>query len=473
MSTEPIKGDIISDTLRAQAMDPTLLARVHTYALEYMGTAQERPVFPTAEAIEGLKAFDEPLPEMPGDPHVLLELLHEKGSPATVAQTGGRYFGFVNGGIAPAALAAKWLADVWDQNTAMYVISPVASRLEEVCERWLVSLLGLPEGTAAGFVGGSSTATLCGLAAGRNHLLSALGYNVAEKGLFGAPEITVVLSEGAHSTIYKALSILGLGSERVIKVPMDAQGRIRPELVPEPDNRTLLILQAGNVNSGAFDEFGALCDKARAAGAWVHVDGAFGLWAAGSEALQHLTAGVEKADSWSVDAHKTLNAPYDNGIILCRDRDALTGALHMSGSYIVYSPQRDGMLYTPEMSRRARIVELWATLKSLGRIGVSELVEDLHQKAVYFAEGLAENGFEILNDVCFNQVLVSAGTPELTTATLAAVQDSGVLWCGGSQWEGRPVIRLSVCSYRTTESDIEKCIKAFVKARDGANSKHQ
>ncbi len=468
MTKMTVKGDTLSDRFREQALDRALLEQVHGYALDYMDTVQERPVFPVPEAIAGLEAFDEPFPELPGDPYALLKLLHEKGSPATVAQTGGRYFGFVNGGIAPAGLAAKWLADVWDQNTAMYVISPIASRLEEVCEQWLVSLLGLPQGTAAGFVGGSSTATLCGLAAGRNHLLKEQGYNVAEKGLFGAPEIKVVLSEGAHSTIYKALSILGLGSERVIKVPMDEQGRIREDLAPELDSRTLLILQAGNVNSGAFDPFGGLCEKARAAGAWVHIDGAFGLWAAGSEPLKHLTAGFDKADSWSVDAHKTLNAPYDNGIILCRDRDALTGALSMAGSYIVYSPQRDGMLYTPEMSRRARIVELWATLKSMGRTGVSELIEDLHQKAVYFAEALSKEGFQILNEVCFNQVLVSVGTPALTLATLKAVQDSGELWCGGSQWQGNPVIRLSVCSYRTTPEDIDRCIRAFVAARDSA-----
>lgn len=465
MQKVPTNNDSICDKLREQALDATLLQQAHGYAQAYMDTVQERGVFPLPEAIEGLEAFDEDLADLPADPHALLRLLHEKGSPATLAQTGGRYFGFVNGGIAPAALAAKWLADVWDQNTAMYVISPIASRLEEVTEKWIVSLLGLQEGTAAGFVGGSSTATLCGLAAGRNHLLNGLGYNVAEKGLFGAPEIKVVLGAGAHSTIYKGLSILGLGSERVITVPMDDQGRIREDLIPELDNRTLLILQAGNVNTGAFDRFDAICDKARAAGAWVHVDGAFGLWAAASEPLKHLTAGVEKADSWSVDAHKTLNAPYDNGIVLCRNRDALTGALHMTGSYIVYSPQRDGMLYTPEMSRRARIVELWATLKSMGRTGVSQLVEDLHQKAAYFAEGLSKEGFTVHNEICFNQVLVSAGTPEMTAAVLKSVQDSGELWCGGSQWEGNPVIRLSVCSYRTTQEDIDRCVRAFVKAR--------
>jgi len=465
MNSDTNNGTHICDQLREQALDTTLLSQIHAAALDYMATASERPVFPTKEALEGLSAFDEPMPEMPGDPHALLNLLHTNGSPATVAQTGGRYFGFVNGGIAPAALAAKWMADVWDQNTAMYVISPICSRLEEICERWIVDLLGLPEGTAAGFVGGSSTATLCGLAAARNHLLKNQGYDVAAKGLFGAPEIKVVLSEGAHSTIYKALSILGLGSERIIKVPMDKQGRIREDLVPELDDRTLLILQAGNVNSGAFDRFEMLCDKARAVGAWVHVDGAFGLWAAASEPLKHLTIGVEKADSWSVDAHKTLNAPYDNGIVLCKNRDALVSAMQMSGSYIVYSPQRDGMLYTPEMSRRGRIVELWATLKSMGRTGVSELVDDLQRKAAYFSDELEKTGFMIHNEVCFNQVLASIGTGEQTQAVLKAVQESGELWCGASQWEGRSVIRLSVCSYRTTREDIDRCVKAFMSAR--------
>lgn len=277
-----------------------------------------------------------------------------------------------------------------------------------------------------------------------------------------------MLSEGAHSTVYKALSILGLGSERVLKVPMDHQGRIREDLVPELDNRTLLILQAGNVNTGAFDQFDSICEKAKVAGAWVHVDGAFGLWAAASNSLKHLTQGIEKADSWSVDAHKTLNAPYDNGIVLCRDREALSSALSMNGDYIVYSTQRDGMNYTLDMSRRARIVELWATLKSMGRSGVAELVEDLHQKALYFAEELTKKGFEILNEVCFNQVLVSAETTKVTTDMLEIIQNSGELWCGGSQWDGKPVIRLSICSYRTTLQDIDRCVREFIITRDEA-----
>ncbi|MDD3169837.1 MAG: pyridoxal-dependent decarboxylase [Eubacteriales bacterium] len=456
---------MISDRLREQALDLNLFERAKGYAYDYMSKILDQPVFPDDKAIAGLDRFREPLPETPGDPYEILERLHNNGSPATVAQTGGRYFGFVNGGAVPAALAAKWLSDTWDQNAALYLISPIASVLEEVCEKWIVSLLGFPENTAAGFVSGSSTATLCGLTAGRNDLLSKLGYDVNKKGLFEAPALRVIVGEGAHSTIYKALSIIGLGSERLIKVPAGEDGSISVKAIPEMDDRTLLILQAGNVNSGAFDDFETICGKARTAGAWVHVDGAFGLWTAASGELCHLCKGVDLADSWSVDAHKTLNAPYDNGIILCRDREALTNALHMSGSYIIYSDHRDGMLYTPDMSRRARIVELWATLKALGKSGVSELVEDLHHKAVYFAKSLEQNGFIVKNDVCFNQVLVSLGDPVLTKNALNGIQNSKVCWCGGAEWNGDPVIRISVCSYRTTYEDIDRSVETFIKAK--------
>ncbi len=459
---------IVSDRLREEALDLALFEQAKNYAFDYMKNILDQSVYPDKLAIDGLTIFREPLQSEAGNPYDILDRLHFKGSPATVAQTGGRYFGFVNGGIIPAALAAKWLADTWDQNAALYVISPIASILEDVCEKWLIDLLKLPEGTAAGFVGGSSTATLCGLTAGRNHLLEQLGYDVGKQGLFGAPEIRVVLGDGAHSTIYKALSILGLGSERLIRVPVDDQGRIIAEAVPELDNQTLLILQAGNVNSGAFDNFEALCQRARNAGSWVHIDGAFGLWTSASEELNSLTKGVELADSWSVDAHKTLNAPYDNGIILCRYRDALTKALHMTGSYIIYSDHREGMLYTPDMSRRARIVELWATLKSLGKKGVSELVEDLHHKARYFAKSLEQNGFKVINDVCFNQVMISLGNSELTEKVLKLIQDSKECWCGGAKWEGESVIRISVCSYRTTYEDIDRSVKAFIKAKEEA-----
>ena len=466
MTNKPIESRVISDLLRTQALDWALYEQAKNYALDYMKTVLDHPVYPTDAAIKNLAAFREKLPEHPADPYQVLEKLHQFGSPATVAQTGGRYFGFVNGGILPTALAAKWLVDVWDQNAALYVISPIVSVLEEVCEGWLVDLLGLPPNTASGFVSGTSTASLCGLVAGRDHLLRRKGWDVSSRGLFGAPEIRVVLGSGAHSTVYKALSILGLGKDRLISVPTDEQGRMRADLLPELDNNTLLILQAGNVNSGAFDPFVEICTKARAADAWVHIDGAFGLWAAASPKLKHLTQGIELADSWSVDAHKTLNAPYDSGLILCRHRESLTQALHMTGSYIIYSENRDGMLYSAEMSRRARAVELWATLMALGRSGVAELIEDLQNKAAYFADCLRNEGFAILNKVCFNQVLVASDDSQQTKEMLKLIQSSGECWCGGASWQGKDVIRISVCSYRTTRQDIEQSAWAFVAARE-------
>ena len=458
----------IMDDLRQQARDENIMEQAKNCAVEYMQTIDERGVFPSSEALKNLQAFQEALPDAPAPPESVLDMLHRLGSPASVAQTGGRYFGFVIGGVIPGSLAARWLADVWDQNAGLYVISPVASVLESVCEKWLVDLLGLPEGTGAGFVSGTSMATFCGLAAGRDEILLRQGWDAGAKGLFGAPEVKVVMSAGAHSTVYKTLALLGLGRERAVIVPTDDQGRMRADLIPEPDDRTLMILQAGNVSTGAFDPFEPICEKARAAGAWVHVDGAFGLWAAASPALRRLTKGVDLADSWSADAHKTLNAPYDCGVVFCRKPELLARAMQMSGSYIVYSDKRDGMLYTPEMSRRARAVELWALLKCLGRKGAAELVEDLCRKASVMAAGLREFGFSVLNDVCFNQVLCSCETPTLTETTLRNIQASGECWCGGAVWNGEPVIRISVCSFMTTQEDIDRSLRAFEAARKKA-----
>jgi len=309
-----------------------------------------------------------------------------------------------------------------------------ASVLESVCEGWLVDLLHLPTGTVAGFVTGTSGATLCGLAAARDELLRRQGWDAASQGLMGAPGIRVVMGDQAHSTIFKALSLLGLGRSHVSVVATDDEGAMRPDLLPELDDRTLLILQAGNVNSGAFEP---ICETANGAGSWVHVDGAFGLWAAASEKHEALTRGVHRADSWSADAHKTLNAPYDNGIVFCRHPEALTRSMHMTGSYIVFSQDRDGMRFTPEMSRRARVVEVWATLKALGRKGVARLVDDLCDLATYFACELERCGFQIRNRVCFNQVLVSCGSPRLTELTMERLQESGECWCGGAVWQGQ------------------------------------
>jgi glutamate/tyrosine decarboxylase-like PLP-dependent enzyme len=453
-------------SLAAQQRD--VFEQAKTYAYEYLDHILERDVFPSQAALANLKAFDEALPETPGDPHEMLKLLHEYGSPATVATTGGRYFGLVIGSVFPPVMAVKWLADVWDQISTLYVTSPILAKLESLCEKWLVEILGLPEGSVAGFVSGTSMATMCGLAAGRYELLKRAGWDVNAQGLFGAPPIRVVVGAEAHGTVFKALALLGLGKDRVEWVPVDEQGRMLASQVPALDSNTLLILQAGNVNSGSFDPIDEICEQAQAAGAWVHIDGAFGLWAAASRSKKGLTKGLEKADSWSVDGHKTLNTPYDSGIILCKKPEALAAAMQAVGSYILYSDNRDGMLYTPEMSRRGRAVELWATLKVLGKSGVEELVDGLCERAQQLAGQLNAQGFHILNEVVFNQVLVTCDTPEQTLATLKTLQQSGDCWCGGAKWHDTPVIRVSVCSWATTPEDINRSVDAFIKARQAA-----
>lgn len=452
--------------MNRQLEQKTILEQAKAYAFDYIDRVSEMPAVPSGESKCALSAFDEALPQGPRSSEEILALLQEAGQPNLSAQGGGRYFGFVNGGILPVSLAARWMADAWDQNAALSVMSPLAAKLEDVCEGWLVDLLDLPEGTAAGFVSGSSTATLCALAVARDTLLLRQGWDVRARGLYGAPIVRVVMGEQAHSSVFKALSLLGMGRENVVLAPVDAQGRIDPAHLPDLDGNTLLILQAGNVNGGAFDPFEPLCTRARNAGAWVHVDGAFGLWAAACKETKPQTRGMQLADSWSCDAHKTLNAPYDNGIVFCRDRAALVQTMQATGSYLLYGEERDGMLYTPEMSRRARGIELWAALRSLGRSGVDALVAGLCENARYFARLLSERGFRVLNDVVYNQLVVTCDYPELTRATLAGIQSGGVCWCGGAVWRNEPVIRVSVCSWRTTHADVERSVEAFTEARD-------
>lgn len=460
----------LQQRMYALARDREMFEQAKNYAYAYMDGVFDRNVFPTQGALDGLTAFDEPLPQDPTDPEQMLRMLHEYGSPATVAHTGGRYFGMVIGSVFPPVIAAKWLGDAWDQISVLYVTSPVLARLEAVCERWLVDLFGFPQGTVAGFVSGSSMAILCGLAAGRHEILRRAGWDVNSKGLFGAPPFRVVLGAEAHGSVFKALALLGLGKDRVEVVPVDDQGRMIAAAVPELDSNTLLVLQAGNVNSGAFDPMDEICDKARAAGAWVHVDGAFGLWAAASAKFGHLMRGAEKADSWSVDAHKTLNTPYDSGIVLCRQPEALVAAMQATGAYLLYSENRDGMLYTPEMSRRGRALDLWATIKTVGKSGIEELVDGLCARARQLAAEMRAEGFQVLNEVVFNQVLVTGDTPEQTAAVMARVQQSGEAWCGAGRWHDTPVIRVSVCSWATTEEDIHRTVAAFVQARKEAGA---
>ena len=445
-----------------------IFKQAKSYAFDYADHALDRNVFPTDQAIDDLAQFVEALPEITGDASVILKQLHEYGSPASVSQIGGRYFGLVNGGVIPVSLATRWLSDFWDQNTPLYVTSPITSKLEEITESWLKELLGLPEAVVAGFVSGTSMAIFCGLAAARYRVFQNNDWDVNLKGLHGAPLIRVVAGRQAHGTVLKAIALLGLGIDNIEWVDADAQGRMIPSAIPTLDENTILILQAGNVNSGSFDDFDAICDQANQAGAWVHIDGAFGLWAAGSEKLSHLTSGIEKANSWSVDGHKTLNTPYDSGILLCNDKEALVQALQASGSYITYSENRDGMLYTPEMSRRARVIELWATLKYLGKAGVDALVLGLHERAVQFGNELKAAGFQRLNDVVFNQVLVACDNEAITNLTIQYIQESRECWVGGATWDGKAVIRISVCSWATTEEDITRSVRAFVAARDRA-----
>jgi glutamate/tyrosine decarboxylase-like PLP-dependent enzyme len=448
----------------------SLLDQARQFAGEYIDSLEQRPVFPAEASLQAMNKLDGPLPETSDDPAAVLKQLHEIGSHAVVTQTAGRYFGFVNGGMLPIGLAAKWLGDVWDQNTAHYVMSPIASRLEEICERWIVSLLGLPAQTAAGFVSGTTIANFAGLCAGRNELLRRCGWDVARNGLYGAPRIRVIVGADAHAAVYKSISMLGLGSDNVEIVPSDDQGRMRPDQMPNLVEGALVIAQVGNVNSGAIDPVGAICERAHAAGSWVHVDGAFGLWARVLPAMQELCDGIEKADSWSVDAHKTLNVPYDSGMILCRHREALMSAFKASASYFQWSDHRDGMNFRPSMSSRARVIELWAVLKTLGREGVQRLVEQLCEHAREFARLLSTEGFQIHNEVIFNQVLVSCGDDGLTNATLENIQRSGECWCGGSTWHGKAVIRISVCDWATTSKEIERSVRAFVQARTAARA---
>jgi glutamate/tyrosine decarboxylase-like PLP-dependent enzyme len=458
----------LQDELFDQQNTKELLKQAQQAAFDYIDGQSKQRVFPSEANLQKLTIFDESLPEVTSDPALLLERLNTVGSVNTVAQTGGRYFGFVNGNALPVTLATKWLSDVWDQNAALYLMSPIASKLESVCQNWLNQLFGLPESTVAGFVSGTSIATLSGLAAARFRQLQKLGWDVNQQGLFGAPRIRLILGKQTHGTVAKAISLLGFGLKSIEWVDCDDQGRMILEKLPQLDQSCILVLQAGNVNSGAFDDFTQLCQFANKAQAWVHIDGAFGLWAKASNVFNEHTKGMELADSWSVDPHKTLNTPYDCGIVLCKDAVALTSALHQQGSYIQLSEQRDGLLYTPEMSKRARAIELWAAMKYLGRAGIAELVEQLHSHAQFFAELLTDNGFTILNEVVFNQLILCCETEQLTKKTLSLVQQSGECWCGGSTWHEKSVIRISLCSWATTKQDVARSVDVFVKARKQA-----
>ncbi len=439
-----------------------LLDDASARAVRYLNGLPERRVSPAPEAVANLTRLGGSLPEGPSDPAETLALLDEIGSPATVATAGGRFFGFVVGGSLPAALAANWLAAAWDQNPGFFVLSPVGALLEEISLSWLTELIGLPAGTAAGFVTGATMSNFTGLASARHALLERQGWSVEDQGLFGAPPIRVVVGEEVHVSLLKALSMLGLGRERVERVPVDGQGRMRPEALPPLDEHTLLCIQAGNVNTGAFDPADELCARAHAAGAWVHVDGAFGLWAAVAPQRAHLARGVNQADSWATDCHKWLNVPYDSGLAFVRHPAPLRAAMAATAAYLIESDRRESCYYTPEMSRRARGAEVWAALRSLGRSGLADLIERCCRYAARFAEGLSAAGYTILNDVVLNQVLVDFGSDEKTRRAIAALQQDGACWCGGTRWQGHTAMRISVSSWATTEEDVQRSLATMI-----------
>jgi glutamate/tyrosine decarboxylase-like PLP-dependent enzyme len=440
-----------------------LLVEAAQRAARYLNELHTRRVFPSPSDLEGLGQFFTPLQDQPLEPQQVLEQLDTFGSPATVASAGGRYFGFVIGGSLPASLAANFLAGAWDQNAGLEISSPVSAALEKVCRDWLVDLFGLPTEAEVGFVSGATMANFTGLAAARHALLEAQGWDVEARGLFGAPPITVIVGDEVHASLLKALSMLGLGRERVKRVPVDGQGRMIAAQVPAIDGPTILCLQAGNVNTGAFDPIQEITAGLQGIDTWVHVDGAFGLWTAVSPSRRELVAGLEKVDSCATDAHKWLNVPYDSGIVLVRDKRALVAAMAASAAYLIEGESREPFWFTPELSRRARGVEIWAALRSLGKSGLADLVDRSCEHAKKLAAGLEAAGFKVLNEVVLNQVLVSFGDPETTKRVIAAIQGDGACWCGGTQWQGYTAMRISVSGWATTDEDIERCLEAMVK----------
>ncbi|MCX6152396.1 MAG: aminotransferase class V-fold PLP-dependent enzyme [Ignavibacteriales bacterium] len=432
-------------------------------SIHYREEILNRSVVPTAEAIKQLKKFDIPFPQNPSTPENVINMLDEIGSPATMGISGRRFFGFVIGGSLPAAVAASWLSTAWDQNAGLFVGSPIGIVLEEVSLKWLLEIFGLPSESGGSFVTGATMANFTALAAARHSILKNEGWDVEANGLFGAPPIDVIVGEEAHPSLFRGLSLLGLGRERVKKVPVDNQGRINPDKFPEIKGPTIVCVQAGNVNTGSFDPIRKICEISKSANAWVHVDGAFGLWASVVPSKKYLTDGINLADSWATDAHKWLNVPYDSGLAFVKNSESLRSALSLTAAYLPQGGHREPSQYSPELSRRSRGIEVWAALYSLGKSGLSDMIERTCNYAGMFAAGLSKAGFEILNEVVINQVLVSFGTPDETKIIIKELQEDGTCWCGITEWQGRTAMRISISSWATTEEDVQKSLEAMIR----------
>lgn len=440
-----------------------VLRRAIEGALRFREGVAEDPIRP--EPDYDLSVLDEPFPDNGMDPVEVISFIDETVSPALMGFSNPRFYGWVIGGVYPVGLGADWLTAAWDQNSVVYDASPGSVTLEAAALRWVREAAGLPDSAWGAFVTGTTLGHVTTMAAARTSVLAAAGWNSTADGLFGAPEVTVVVGEEAHPTLFKALGIVGLGRERVVKVPVDDQGRMRADALPRIDGPTIVCVQAGNVNTGAFDPMAEIVPAAKSVGAWVHVDAAFGYWAAASPNLRHLTEGMDLADSWATDCHKYLNVPYDAGVALVRDPAALEAVMSIAAEYLPPGEiGQDPGLYAPELSRRARGVPTYAVLKSLGRKGLAEMVERTVRLAQLFATRLEDEGFEILNEVVLNQVLVSFGEPEETKRIVAEVAREGEMFAGPTVWQGRTAMRLSLSGYSTTDDDIERSVAAILRA---------
>ncbi len=447
------------------------LGEAFEQSLGYLESLPERRISPPADPSELRRTLGGPLPEQPADPRQVVADLAVNAGRGTVASGSGRYFGFVIGGAMPAALAADWLTAAWDQNAALQIAGPAASVAEEVAGRWLVELLGLPPQASAGFVTGAQMANFTGLSIGLTEVLRAAGWDLRTAGLWGAPRVTVLVGAGRHDTIDRALRFLGMGSDAVLPVPMDDQGRMIPAalaaLLDRVAGPVIVCAQAGNVNTGAIDPMGEICDITHLRGGWVHVDGAFGLWAAASPQLRHLVDGVSQADSWATDAHKWLNVPYDSGLVFCAHPEAHRAAMGIRAGYLIQggSGQRDGLDYVPDFSRRGRGFAVHSAIRTLGRQGIAELVERCCQLARRFADQLEKaDQVEVLNDVALNQVLVRFGADdELTRAVVQRVQNDGTCWMSGTTWRGQAAMRISVSNWACDEEDVDRSVAAILR----------
>jgi glutamate/tyrosine decarboxylase-like PLP-dependent enzyme len=437
----------------------------------FLATLDERPVAACVDAAGVRDTLGGPLPERGEDPAAVVDALVAGAEPGVVATAGPRYFGFVTGGALPAALAADWLVSAWDQCAAFHSLSPAAAAIEEVATAWTLDLLGLPASASVGFVTGGQGANTTCLAAARHAVLARAGWDVEHDGLIGAPRVRILCGEQAHATFHTALRLLGLGAGTAVRVPADGQGRMDPDALKEAlaadAGPAIVGAQAGNVATGAFDAFEPIADACSAHSAWLHIDGAFGLWAAAAPATRNLTRGVERADSWAVDAHKWLNVPYDSAMAIVADPDAHLAAMRLAGPYLVADPgQRDNTNYVPESSRRARAVPVYAAIRSLGRVGIAELVERNCAQARRMAERLAAiPGAEVLNDVVLNQVLVRLpGGDDANRTAVAAIQRDGTCWLGGTTWGGEYVLRVSISNWATTDEDVDRSAAAIAAA---------